>query len=116
MTGSTSVDLIFDGAVGDRALQATAVVLRYAAAWIEDHPLEDASQSALRARLQAKSCANAVLDQVERSLGVAAFCRDARFAPAAADLPVFIRRNHAERDFTALGDRVCSICDASWQL
>ena len=95
----------------DLALQATAAVLREAASWIDDHPLQDASGVALRARLQAKSCASTVLDEAGGSLGAAAFCRNARFARVAADLPVFVRQTHAERDFTALGERVCFAAD-----
>jgi alkylation response protein AidB-like acyl-CoA dehydrogenase len=100
----------------DLALHATAAVLREAASWIDDHPLDDASRVALRARLQAESCASTVLDQAGRSLGAAAFCRDAKFARAAADLPVFVRQTHAERDFTALGERVCSMRGDPWLL
>jgi len=94
------------------ALHATAAVLREAASWIDDNPRQDASRVALRARLQAEACAKTVLDEAGRSLGAAAFCRDARFARAATDLPVFIRQTHAEHDFAALGERVgCSRAD-----
>jgi hypothetical protein len=31
-------------------------------------------------------------------------CRNARFARALADLPVFLRQSHAERDLAALGE------------
>lgn len=100
----------------DLALQATAAVLRDAASWIDDHPLHDASQVTLRARLQAEACANTVLLEAGRSLGASAFCRDARFARAAADLPVFIRQSHAERDFAALGERVSASGEDPWLL
>ena len=46
-----------------------------------------------------------MLDEAGRALGAGAFCRDAKFARAAADLPVFIRQSHAEHDFAALGER-----------
>lgn len=90
----------------DVALHSTAALLRDAAQWIDAHPLADASEVALRARLAAEGCATVVLDEAGRALGAAAFCRDPHFARMAADLPVFVRQSHAERDFAALGDRV----------
>ena len=90
----------------DMALHSTALLLRDAARWIDVNPLGDASSMALRVRLAAEACAKTVLDEAGRALGAAAFCRNARFARAAADLPVFIRQSHGERDFAALADRL----------
>lgn len=87
----------------DVELRSTAALLREVAAWIDDHPRADAQAQAMRARLAAERCARVVMDEVGRTLGAAPFCRDARFARMAADLPVFIRQSHAERDFAALG-------------
>jgi hypothetical protein len=100
----------------DLALQSTAAVLREAAAWIDQHPRADASKVALRARLAAEDCAKRVLDETGRALGATAFCRNAHFARAAADLPVFVRQSHGERDFAALGER--ALCEQStpWSL
>ena len=101
----------------DLSLQACAALLRDAAAWIDAHPLADASEVALRVRLGAEACARAVLDEVGRALGATPFCRDAAFARRAADLPVFIRQSHAERDFVALGERLLMPAGAtSWSL
>lgn len=99
----------------DLALHGTAAVLREAAQWIDDNPLGDASAVALRARLAAENCAKTVLDETGRALGAAAFCRNARFARAAADLPVFVRQSHAERDFVALAERTISHGGAPWR-
>jgi hypothetical protein len=99
----------------DLALQQTAAVLRHAAAWIDDHPHEDASAIALRTRLSAEASATTVLDEAGRALGAAPFCQDARFARMAADLPVFIRQSHADRDFAALGER-CAAAGGAWRL
>ncbi len=90
----------------DLALASTAALLRDAAAWIDAHPAADAAEAALRVRLAAEDAAARVLDTVGRALGAAPFCRDARFARAAADLPVFVRQSHAERDFAGLAERV----------
>lgn len=90
----------------DLELRSTAAVLREVARWIDDNPCANARAPALRARLAAERCAHVVLDEVGRALGAAPFCRDARFARLAADLPVFVRQSHAERDFAALGETV----------
>lgn len=92
----------------DLELRSTAALLREVAHWIDAHPAANARAPALRARLAAERCARLVLDEVGRTLGAAPFCRDARFARLAADLPVFVRQSHAERDFAALGEAVLS--------
>lgn len=99
----------------DVSLQTTASLLRESAAWIDQHPQADASAVALRARLAAEDCARCVLDEAGRALGAAAFCRDAHFARMAADLPVFVRQSHAERDFAALGERLVKQENEPWQ-
>ena len=98
------------------SLQTTAAVLREAAHWIDAHPLSDASVVALRSRLAAEASAQLVLSEAGRALGAGAFCRDARFARMAADLPVFVRQSHAERDLAALGERVALCDDKAWSL
>lgn len=100
----------------DVALQATAALLREAAAWIDANADADASALALRLRLCAEAAATRTLAEVGRALGATPFCRDARFARAAADLPVFIRQSHAERDLAALGERVATAGAAPWRL
>jgi hypothetical protein len=109
-----------DAALGrvDVALTATAALLRDAAQWIDAHPRDDASAVALRVRLRAEDAAKGVLDTVGTALGATPFCRDARFARMAADLPVFIRQSHGERDFAALGERVANNAtdSAAWAL
>jgi hypothetical protein len=100
----------------DLALTSTAALLRECAAWIDTHPRADASAVALRARLAAEHTATTVLDEVGRALGATPFCRDARFARMAADLPVFIRQSHAERDLAALGEQVLDAGATPWSL
>lgn len=100
----------------DLALHSTAAVLREAAQWIDDNPLVDARATALRARLAAEDCAKQVLDEAGRALGAAAFCRNAPFARAAADLPVFVRQSHADRDSTALAESTLLRGDTPWLL
>lgn len=99
----------------DLALCATAALLREAAAWVDRHPRADAMHTALRVRLSAEATATAVLAEVGRALGAAPYCRDRRFARMAADLPVFIRQSHADRDLAALGSRTATTGGEDWQ-
>jgi hypothetical protein len=43
------------------------------------------------------------LDRVPRITGPTPLCRDRRFAQRLADLQVYVRQHHAERDLAALG-------------
>lgn len=87
----------------DVALRQTAALLREAAAWIDQQPEADARACALRVRAAAEQAAQLVLEQAGRALGAVPFCRDARFAQRAADLPVFVRQSGGDRDLAALG-------------
>jgi hypothetical protein len=78
-------------------------VLRDAACWIDSNPQQTSADKALGVRLSAEKCAKRVLDEVGKALGAAPFCLDAKFVRAAADLPVFIRQSHTDRDFGSLG-------------
>lgn len=100
----------------DITLHAAAAVLRETAAWIDAHPQQDAHVVALRARLAVEAAAGDVLQVVGRTLGATPFCRDARFARAAADLPVYLRQSHAERDLAAMGQSVAAQGESPWML
>jgi hypothetical protein len=96
-------------------LGAVDCALGQAAAWIDRYPDRDAQGIALRARAVVEDAALAVLDHAGKALGASAFCLNARFARAAADLPVYLRQSHAQRDLAALGQRVRA-CGAAWTL
>ncbi|MDO9358103.1 MAG: acyl-CoA dehydrogenase family protein [Polaromonas sp.] len=98
------------------ALEETAALLRQAAQWMDANPLLDASSVALSVRLSAEQCARRVIDEVGKALGAVPFCLDAKFAQAVADLPVFIRQSHADRDFAALGERALQREAQAWTL
>ncbi len=100
----------------DTALAGAASLLRESAAWIDGHPRDDARSLALRSRLVVEQCANDVMAHAGRALGAGPLCRDARFARAMADLPVFLRQSHAERDLAALGQWALDAEDAPWML
>jgi hypothetical protein len=105
------------GAV-DAQLASAAALLRETATWIDEHPRADAQQRAMRARLVIERTAVSVLERVSRALGAGPFCMNAWFARASADLPVFLRQSHAERDECALGQTLLDGTDshARWGL
>jgi alkylation response protein AidB-like acyl-CoA dehydrogenase len=88
----------------DVALAGAAAVLRETAAHIDANRHVDAQREVMRARLVVEEAATAVMRHATRTLGAGPMCRDARFARALADLPVFLRQSHAERDLAALGE------------
>jgi len=87
----------------DAELSSVAALLRESAAWIDEHPRDNAQQCALRVRVAVERAAEQVMEHVSRALGAVPFCTDTWFAHAIADLPVFLRQSHAERDECALG-------------
>lgn len=88
----------------DVALSGAVAVLRETATYIDACPTARAECEALRARLAVEAAANVVMTCAGRALGAGPLCTDARFARAMADLPVFLRQSHAERDLAALGE------------
>lgn len=98
----------------DLVLRANRALLREAAAWIDRHPRDDASATALRVRLSSDAAAMRVIEEVGRALGAGPFCRDRRFARLCADLPVFVRQSHADRDLAALGGRLRTSGAPAW--
>ena len=100
----------------DVALAGAAAVLRESAEWIDTHRDADAQAVAMRARLVVEHAAEEVIHHAGRALGAGPLCRDARFARAMADLPVFLRQSHAERDLASLGALALESKAASWML
>lgn len=100
------------GAV-DSALHAAAAVLRISALTIDAAPLDDAERLARRARAVVEHSAEQVIQHVGHALGAGPFCKDRQFARLIADLPVFLRQSHAERDLAALGKQVIN---GTWTL
>jgi len=102
----------------DVALHQTAALLRAAARKIDEDPQADARMLALRVRAAAEATALDVLDAAGKALGPAPFCRDAALARRFADLPVFLRQSHAERDLAQLGQGVArlTLAEQAWRL
>ena len=100
----------------DAALASMRLSLRDCAAWIDEHPQADAEYRARRLRAQVEEGLDAVMRHAGRALGATPFCRDPHFARLLADLPVFLRQSHAERDLERLGEQVLQREPEGWQL
>jgi hypothetical protein len=96
------------------ALGAARCVLADTAARI-DHGKGDMA-AVMQARLSVEQCVDTVLRHAGRALGAGPLCGEAPFAALMADLPVFIRQSHAERDLAALGSAVLDGAVAPWAL
>ncbi|MDB6142106.1 MAG: hypothetical protein JWP80_1150 [Pseudomonas sp.] len=103
------------GAV-ETALHGAACVLRHSARCIDDEPGADVQALARRNRAVIEAAAEQVILHVGRALGAGPYCKDAHFARLMADLPVFLRQSHAERDLAALGQLSCTSPTRMWDL
>jgi hypothetical protein len=99
----------------DAVLRSARALLIETATWIDEHPLDDAAAAALRVRTAVEAAASEVLSRTGRALGAGPLCALASHAQRCADLPVFLRQSHAERDWARLGRRVPEEA-AAWQL
>lgn len=88
------------------ALAGTDALLARTAAAIDAHPAADHSTAVWIARASAERTARTVLDLAPRLAGATVLCRDDRLGARLADLGVYVRQHHAERDLAALGARL----------
>ncbi len=106
--GSESADayaLAHLGAV-DAALAAGDAILATAAAQIDSDPFDRANTAQLlarRARTIVEHAADEAITRTGRALGPGPLCQDGRHAQRVADLTIYIRQSHAERDLAELG-------------
>jgi alkylation response protein AidB-like acyl-CoA dehydrogenase len=68
--------------------------------------LDSAGRRAFRVRWSIEQLASGVLDRVARALGPGPLVRSPEHAQAVADLSIYIRQSHADRDLVELGKRV----------
>lgn len=93
------------GAV-DAALAAAEATLTVAATEIDDDPLNGAGRGELRARRVRAIVETAVeqaITRTGRALGPGPLALDSQHARDVADLMMYVRQSHAERDLAALG-------------
>jgi alkylation response protein AidB-like acyl-CoA dehydrogenase len=93
------------GAV-DAALAAADAMLTTAAAQVDADPFDRSDSAELlarRVRAIVEHAADEAITRTGRALGPGPLCQDGRHAQRVADLSIYIRQSHAERDLAALG-------------
>ncbi len=100
----------------DMALQGARLALHDCARWIDRHPAANAELPVRRTRAVVEAAAGDVIRHVGRALGATPFCRSGHFARLSADLPVYLRQSHAERDLAALGQHLAGTVSEDWSL
>jgi len=103
------------GAV-DVALHTARAALARAAAEIDADPADREHggwRRALRVRALVEATATEVMARVGRALGAGPLCHDEAHARRVADLTVYLRQHHAEKDLAELGT-LAAEAGASW--
>jgi alkylation response protein AidB-like acyl-CoA dehydrogenase len=93
------------GAV-DAVLAAGQATLMWAAAEIDADPANRKGQAELvarRARAVVEIAVDDAIGRTARALGPGPLCQDAQHAKRVADLTIYVRQSHAERDLERLG-------------
>lgn len=93
------------GAV-DAALAAAEAMLTAAAAQVDADPFDrsgDAEMLARRTRAVVEHAVDEAITRSGRALGPGPLCQDGRHAQRVADLTIYVRQSHAERDLATLG-------------
>jgi alkylation response protein AidB-like acyl-CoA dehydrogenase len=103
------------GAV-DAALGSARAMLTRAAAEIDADPVRDVTHRARQVRAVVEQVATEVLARVGRALGAGPLGHDRAHARRVADLTVYLRQGHAERDLAELGSLVAAQLDPAWEL
>jgi alkylation response protein AidB-like acyl-CoA dehydrogenase len=88
------------------ALAAADALLGQTAAEVDADPEGDHTLAVGTVRAAVERAAREVLDRAPRIVGPAPLSRDAELARALADLALYVRQHHAERDHAALGSQV----------
>lgn len=91
----------------DASLAAAEALLVATAEAFDDDPLDAAGNArrlALRLRLVGEAVAGEAIERVGRALGPGPLVHDRGHARAVADLALYVRQSHAERDMEALGE------------
>jgi alkylation response protein AidB-like acyl-CoA dehydrogenase len=104
------------GAV-DAALHAAGVALAEAARAVDADPLDSRGEArirAMRVRAVVEATCDDVLTRVGRASGAGPLGSDAAHARRVADLTVYLRQSHAERDLAELGTLLVENASTSW--
>lgn len=87
-------------------LEAADALLGRVAVEIDAHPTADHTLATARVRSMVEHLVRQTLDRVPRMLGAGPLSGDADLARMLADLGIFVRQHHGERDHAALGARI----------
>lgn len=87
-------------------LRSAEALLGQTAGDIDANPGADAMRLAQLCRASVEHAADEILERAPKVTGPALMCRDRRFPQQLADLQVYVRQHHAERDLAALGAQV----------
>lgn len=113
-------DALNQAALGrvDRAMASARALLIAAGKEIDAWPHRDARVLALRTRCAVEDTVRIVLEQAAGVLGAGPLCRDENMARRFADLPVFVRQSHGDRDLAAIGKHIAETVegDDPWRL
>jgi alkylation response protein AidB-like acyl-CoA dehydrogenase len=88
------------------ALAVTDALLQQTAAAVDADPAGDHGLAVGTVRAAAERAAREVVDRAPRIVGPGPLSRDDGLARALADLALYVRQHHAERDHAALGSQV----------
>lgn len=88
------------------AVEGTEALLHRTAAAIDDHPDAGHQRAIGTVRGSAEHTARTVLDVAPRLFGATGLCREQPIAQRMADLGVYIRQHHGERDLAVLGEQL----------
>jgi hypothetical protein len=87
-------------------LAASDALLRRSASAVDADPAADHLLAVATVRAAVERVVREVVDRAPRMVGPAPLSRDAGLARALADLTLYVRQHHAERDHAALGEQV----------
>ena len=94
------------------SLRALGALLDVAATEVDADPQDRLGGAAVRSkqvRATAERTCGDVIDRVGRALGAGPLAHDADHARRVADLTVYVRQHHAERDYATLGQRLAEL-------
>ncbi|GAA3607825.1 acyl-CoA dehydrogenase [Agrococcus terreus] len=111
--GDAPLRLAHLGAV-DEALTASRLALADAARRIDAGIVDDPGLLALRTRGIVARAVEEVVSRVGRALGPAPLALEAEHARRVADLQLYVRQHHAERDQASLGALVAAAGGRAW--
>lgn len=86
-------------------VEAADALLGRTASVIDDAPCADHRLAVAALRSAVEHSVREVVDRAPRMVGPAALSRDAGLAHAVADLQLYVRQHHGERDYAAVGEQ-----------